>query len=103
MELEKIVKQLNWRIATKSFDPTKKVFDADFERLMEAARLSPSSLGLQPWKFVVVRDPKVRQLLSEAGYNQPQITQASHLVVLCSKTDLTPEYITKYINSIDSI
>ena len=93
-----ILTQLNWRIATKIFDPHKKLSDETVHTLLEAARLSPSSLGIQPWKFVVVKTPELRQKLRAAAWNQPQITDASHLVVLCSLVDLTPDYVDKYIN-----
>lgn len=102
MPLDTFLAQLNWRAAVKSFDQTKKVSDGDFDKLLEAARLAPSSSGLQPWKFVVVKNPEIRQKLREAGYGQAQITEASHLVVMCSKTDLPLSYVDKYIKYIAS-
>jgi nitroreductase len=80
---------LNWRYAVKKFDPTKKIAPADWTTLEEAVRLSASSYGLQPWKFIVVTDPAVREKLKPAAWNQSQITDASHLVVFTYKTDIT--------------
>jgi nitroreductase len=76
---------LNWRYAVKKFDPTKTIPAATWSALEQAMVLSPSSTGLQPWKFVVVTDPAVKVKLRAAAYNQPQITDCSHLVVFCAK------------------
>src|SRR3990167_4403709 len=92
---------LNWRYATKQFDTTKKISEKDLNELLESTRLSASSFGLQPWKFIVVEDKKLRQKLNEeAGYGQPQITDASHLIVLSSIKNLDEKYIRKYIEHI---
>jgi len=77
--------QLNWRYATKQFDPQRKINAQDWATLEDALQLSPSSSGLQPWKFIVVTDPAVRARLLPASYGQPQITDASHLVVFAAK------------------
>ncbi len=78
---------LTARFATKAFDATKKVSDADLAYILEAGRLSCSSFNTQPWKFIVVTNPELRQSLRESGYGQPQITDASHLVVVCTMND----------------
>lgn len=59
-----ILDAYNFRHATKEFDPNKKVSDSDFEFILETGRLSPSSLGLEPWKFVVVQNPEFREKLA---------------------------------------
>ncbi len=82
---KQLLEQLNWRYATKQFDPNRKISAADWATLEDALALSPSSGGLQPWKFIVITDPAVRAKLSPASYGQPQITNASHLVVFASK------------------
>jgi nitroreductase len=82
-----LLTQLNWRYATKQFDPARKISAQDWAALEEALLLTPSSGGLQPWKFVVVTDPAVRAKLRAASYGQPQITEASHLVVFASKNN----------------
>lgn len=76
-----LIKNLNNRYATKLFDPTKKVAEADMEKLLESIRLSASSMGLQPYKVLVVEDPKIRAELRTAAYGQSQITDASAILV----------------------
>ena len=82
---ETIVRQLNWRYAVKKFDSDRKIQAPDWKTLEQSLVLSPSSYGLQPWKFVVVENPDVRAKLRVAAYNQSQITDASHLVVFAHR------------------
>ena len=98
-----ILEALEWRYATKQFDPKKKVSEKDLDELLKVLNLSPSSFGLQPWKFIVVTDQELRERLREAAWNQPQVTDASHLIVLCVRTDLNEGYIRNYIHSISRI
>ncbi len=93
-------KDLLWRYATKKYDKTKKLSDEQKEIIMEALRLSPSSFGLQPWIFVHVTNPELREKLKTAAWGQAQITDASDLFVLCSKTTLDEKYVDKYIASV---
>jgi len=97
MELSSVIEQLNWRMATKNFDPDRKILESDFELLLEALRLTASSYGLQPWKFVVVKNPEVRAKLLPASYGQKQVVDASHLVVLCAKKSLGQVDVNEYI------
>jgi nitroreductase len=83
-----LIDQLNWRYATKQYDPNRRINPADWAILEEALVLSPSSAGLQPWSFLVVDDPAVRAQLLLASYGQPQIVDASHLVVFAAKSNL---------------
>jgi nitroreductase len=62
-----IIKALNRRYATKKFDPNKRVSQTDLDILFEALRLSPSSFGLQPWKFIHVKNTEIRKELQEAS------------------------------------
>jgi nitroreductase len=82
---KQLLDQLNWRYATKQFDPNRKISAQDWATLEEALLLTPSSGGLQPWKFIVVTDPAIRARLLPASYGQAQITDASHLVVFAAK------------------
>jgi len=95
-----IIEALKWRYATKKFDPSKKVSEADLNELLEALRLAPSSYGLQPWKFIVITNPELRRKLREHAWNQPQITDASHLIVLAARTDLDEKYVKEYVKEI---
>jgi len=94
---QQLLDRLNWRYATKQFDSTRKISAQDWATLEEALRLSPSSGGLQPWKFVVVTDPAMRAKLSPASYGQPQITHASHLVVFSAKRNLSEADVDEFI------
>ncbi len=95
-----IISQLKWRYATKKFDPTFKLSQEQLNTLTEAARLSPSSFGLQPWGFVVVSDPEVRKKLSAAAWGQPQVTESSHLFVMCRSTEMNQTKVDAYVASI---
>jgi nitroreductase len=79
---------LRWRYATKKFDSTRKIPAATWDALEESLVLTPSSFGLQPWKFLVIEDPGLRALLSAESWRQPQVTEASHYLVLTARTDL---------------
>ena len=84
-----IIEQLKWRYATKRFDESKKLSAKELETILEAANLAPSSMGLQPFKLFLVENPLVRQQLREAAYNQPQVTEASHIVIFAVNAELT--------------
>lgn len=85
--MHNILEALSWRYAVKIFDPSKKVSAEDLHTILESGRLAPSSLGLEPWKFILVENPEVRAKLREASYGQPKVTDASHLLVLAYRTD----------------
>lgn len=103
MELNEIINQMQWRAAIKTFDSTKRVSDTDFDKILEIARLTPSSLGLQPWKFVVVNDPEVRNQLQVAAHNQRQVVDASRFVVLCCKNDISTDFVENYIDYVSIV
>lgn len=94
---------LNWRYTTKKFDPARKVSEEDFKSLLEVLRLAPSSYGLQPWKFVVVRDVPLRNRIKIHAHGQAQVVDASHLIVFCALRSMDVEYIGKYISRIAEI
>jgi nitroreductase len=100
---QQLLERLNWRYATKLFDPNRKISAADWNTLEEALILSPSSGGLQPWKFIIVTDPSVRAKLLPASYGQAQITNASHLVVFASKNNLSEADVDAFIRHIGSV
>ncbi|MEI6850128.1 MAG: NAD(P)H-dependent oxidoreductase [archaeon] len=95
--MENLKEVLNWRYATKSFDAKKKIPAKDFDELLESLRLAPSSFGLQPYKFVVVKDMKLRESIKNAAWGQSQVTDASNLIVLCARKDLSVEYINDFV------
>lgn len=91
---------LSWRYATKQFDPTKKLTEEQLTTVTEALRLSASSYGLQPWKFIVISDPAIRQNLRKHSWDQAQVTDCSHLIVLCAKNSVTPDDVQSYVDLI---
>jgi nitroreductase len=94
------IEHLNWRYATKSYDTTKKVSDQDLDTILEAIRLSPSSYGLTPYKIINVTNAEVREKLKMAAWNQPQITDASNLLIFAVSTNLSEKDIESFINLI---
>lgn len=91
---EKILAALRWRYAVKIFDSTQKVSPEDLQTILEAGRLSPSSSGLEPWKFLVIENPAIRAKLLPVSDNQPKVTEASHLIVITRPTNLREQLIT---------
>lgn len=80
---------LNWRYAVKKFDPVRKIPHDVWQALESSLILTPSSYGLQPWRFLIVQDPLLRKQLTPLSWNQTQIEDCSHLVVLCRRQDMT--------------
>lgn len=92
-----ILRQFRWRYATKKFDQSKKIPAETWRQIEEAIVLAPSSYGLQPWKLVVVNTPALRAQLREVSWNQPQITDASHLAVFCRRAHLDEAYVDRFV------
>jgi len=94
--------ELQWRYATKKFDASKKINDQDLETLLEVMRMSPSSMGLQTTHALIITDPEVRAQLTTHSYNQQQVKDASHLIVLCSYSSLDENYIQSHAQRTDA-
>ncbi|MFK8183405.1 MAG: NAD(P)H-dependent oxidoreductase [Phormidesmis sp.] len=94
-----LLEQLNWRYATKQFNAEKKISTETWEALADSLVLTPSSYGLQPWKFVVVTSKSIKESLQPLSWNQVQITQCSHLVVFTIKKNLEAADVDKFIAS----
>lgn len=92
-----LIKNLEWRYATKKFNPEKKVSEDDIAIVKKAIQLSASSYGLQLYKVFVIENPNVREKLKTASWGQTQITDASHLFVFCHYNDVTPDDIDAHI------
>jgi nitroreductase len=84
-----LLEALHWRYATKAFDPTRSIDAVTWQALEASLVLTPSSYGLQPWRFLVITDPAIRAQLRPHSWNQSQITDCSHLVVLLSQRTIT--------------
>ena len=78
---------MDFRHACKIFDETKKISDEDINYILEAGRKSPSSFGMEPWKFLVITNQDLKEKLKPVCWNQPQITTCSHLVVILAAID----------------
>jgi nitroreductase len=98
-----LIEQLNWRYATKQFDPRHRIDPADWAALEQSLLLTPSSFGLQPWKFVVVTDPALREKLVPVSWGQRQIADASHLVVFAVKKQLGAQDIESFLDRIAEV
>jgi len=88
-----LLQKLQWRYATKSMNPARKVPHDKVERILEAARLAPTSSGLQPFEIIVVSDPAVREKIRAIAWNQSQVTDGAHLLVFAAWDNYTPERI----------
>jgi nitroreductase len=100
MNNDQIQSALNWRYATKKYDPARKISDADWKTLEASLVLAPSSYGLQPFKFLVIETPALRSQLRDAAYGQTQVTDAAKLVVLVAREQVESKDIDAYINRI---
>lgn len=97
---EKILKAYQFRHACKEFDVNKKVSDEDFHFILETGRLSPSSFGFEPWKFVVIQNQDIRnKLLPVAWGAQKQLPTASHFVVILARKKEDMIYDSSYISN----
>ena len=97
--MSQLIADLHWRYATKNFDPNKKVSTKNVNELCEALRLSASSFGLQFWKFLLITNQKLKEKLRPHSSNQSQITDCSHLFVLCSPLSIGDDAVDRFIHS----
>jgi nitroreductase len=97
MTNEQLLAALNWRYATKVFDATKKIPDDVWQTLEQALVLTPTSYGLQPYKFIVVQNAGKRAELLPHSYRQKQVVDASHFVVFAARTDMKEQDVDKFI------
>ncbi|MDY6011382.1 NAD(P)H-dependent oxidoreductase [Clostridium sp.] len=96
---DEILKAYNFRFACKEFDSSKKISDDDFKFILETARLSPSSCGFEPWKFLVINDMKLREELKPLCWGaQTQLSTASHFLIILSRNINDLKYDSKYIS-----
>jgi nitroreductase len=98
-----VLDRLKWRYAVKAYDKSKKVSAEDLELLEQAMLLAPSGFGLQPYKVFVIEDPGVREKLKLAAYNQPQITDASQVLVFAYKKTVTDADVDSFVERIADV
>ena len=94
---QQLLEALQWRYATKVFDPTKKIPADVWQTLERALVLTPTSYGLQPYRFLVINDPVKRTELLPHSWNQKQVVDASHFVVFTARTKITGADVNKLI------
>jgi nitroreductase len=95
-----ILKQLHWRYATKQFNPNKKLNSEQLNTLLEAINLTPTSFGLQHFKVIVIENKEIREKLKAAAFDQPQISDASHLIIFVAKNNISNTHIDEFIKRI---
>ncbi|WP_456378053.1 NAD(P)H-dependent oxidoreductase [Lutibacter sp.] len=93
-----ILKSLEWRYATKKFDPSKKLSNQQIDTLKKAFNLTATSFGLQPIKMIVISNKELQEKFVEHSYFQRQVADASHLLVLCIQNDTTTADINAYFD-----
>jgi nitroreductase len=98
-----VLEQLRWRYAVKKFDPARKIPAETWSALEQAVVLAPSSYGLQLLKYVVITDAALRERLKAVSWNQPQITDASHLIVFCHRTTVTEADVDRFVARIAEV
>ncbi|TSA32334.1 MAG: NAD(P)H-dependent oxidoreductase [Verrucomicrobiaceae bacterium] len=103
LEPSTLIEFLNWRYATKQFDPARKIPPAVWEALEDSLILTPSSYGLQPWQFFVVTDPDLKAALRPHSWNQPQVTDCSHHVVFATRRDVDEAFVDKHVARIAEV
>lgn len=96
---EQIMDAFNFRYACKAFDPDRKITVEDFETIIETGRLSPSSFGFEPWKFLVVQNREILDKLKPISWGaQGQFPTASHVVIILARKMVDTKAYSDYIN-----
>lgn len=98
---ETLLQQLQWRYATKQFDAQRKIPSTIWNALEQSLILTPSSYGMQPWKFLVLsQDAEVRERLVGSSWGQRQVADSSHFVVFTVRTEINEQDVDAYMDSI---
>lgn len=98
-----LIQLLQWRYATKKFDPTLAVPEEKVTRILEAIRLTATSSGLQPYQVLVVTNPELRAQIKPNAWGQGQITDSSHLLVFAAWDDYTAERINAAFDLVNEV
>ena len=93
----------NWRYAVKKYDPSRSIDAETWDALEESLVLTPSGIGLQPWKFIVVDDPATRARLREVSYGQPQITDAAKIVVFAARAGYSETDVDRFVTRVAEV
>ena len=93
------LENLVWRNATKDFDPEKKIAKDDLQSILNSIRMAPTSFGLEPFHVCLIKNPGIRVKIRTISWDQPQITDASELLVFCSRSDVAEHRIDEWMNT----
>jgi nitroreductase len=99
LTITELLFQLNWRYATKAFDPEEKIHETTMEVLEDSLVLTPSSFGLQPWKFIIVENEAVKDQLLPLAWNQLQTRDCSHFVVMAYNDSFELSEVDRYLEA----
>ena len=97
-----IIEKLKWRYATKKFDASKKLSDEKLDILKEAFNLTATSYGLQPLKMLVISNAETKEQLVPYSMDQPQVRDASHVLVLCMEAKISSQYIMEHFSRVEA-
>lgn len=92
-----IIKSLHWRYAVKSFDPNKNLTPDQVERVKDGLQLTPTSMGLQLMQFIIIENQDLKNQIVPFAYNQKQVADCSHLLILCRKTHVEENDILSFV------
>jgi nitroreductase len=95
-----ILENLKWRYATKKFDSTYQLSESELNTIKEVIQLSPASFGLQPYKVLIVTNPEIREQLKTVSWNQPQVTDASALLVFVKNKNVDESEVDLFVENI---
>lgn len=98
-----LLSAMQWRYAAKKFNPQKKIAESDWKTLEESLVLTPSSFGLQPWKFMVITDRQIRSQLVPMTWNQEQVVDCSHYLVLTIHKNIGIQHVDHYLRRIAEV
>lgn len=101
--MSKIIESLSWRYATKKFDTNKKLSEKKVKTLKEAFNLTATSFGLQTISMLVISNEDLKKSLIEHAYNQKQVYEASHLLVICIQNDIKDKDVNEFFDNIKVI
>jgi nitroreductase len=98
-----LLASLRWRYATKKFDPERRIPADVWAALEQSMVLTPSSFGLQPWKFLIIEDEDLRTRLRTVSWGQSQVTEASHYVVFTARTSINESDIVTWTERLSEV
>ena len=101
-----LIEIMNNRYSTKKFDTTKKISEEDINQIKELLRLSSSSVNLQPWHFIITSSEEGKNKISKStedffAFNKEKVLEASHVIVLCSKTSIDDNFLRNILDKED--